>query len=122
MKPYSGITYIIQHDGNQYFDAAFNVKTIATISIDPSIPPCAGHMLKLKKALEKGEINPKCLFAERQIGKNCANTLEIPFAVLDYLGANINPGEYAYEEIMHAYVDSFIKGVSLITPFAQNVR
>jgi zinc transport system substrate-binding protein len=57
-----GLTYIIQQDGNQYFDTAFGVHTIATISIDPSIPPSAGHMLKIKKAITNREIHPKCLF------------------------------------------------------------
>ena len=115
IEPYKGQTYIIQHDGNQYFDAAFGTQTIATISIDPSIPPGAGHIHKLRQAVLKGEIHPKCLFSEQQIdgvlAKNYADTLNISFGTLDYLGVNIQPGEYAYEEIMHAYVDSFIKGI-----------
>ncbi len=115
MLPYKGKTYIISHDGNQYFDSAFGTETIATISVDPSVPPCAGHMLKLRRAVLDGDINPTCLFSEYQmdgvLAANYAKALGIPFAVLDYLGVDVPNGEYAYEEIMKAYVESFIKGM-----------
>jgi zinc transport system substrate-binding protein len=115
MLPYKGKTYIISHDGNQYFDDAFGAKTIATISIDPSVPPCAGHMLKLRRAVLDGEINPVCLFSELQmdgvLAENYAKILNIRCALLDYLGTHIPSGEYAYEEIMNAYVTSFIEGM-----------
>ena len=115
MQTYKGKTYIIQHDGNQYFDNAFGTKTIATISIDPSIPPCAGHMLKLRQAVKNEEIYPECLFSEAQLdedlAKSYAETLGIHCGTLDYLGISIEPGEYAYEDIMRAYVDAFIAGM-----------
>ena len=115
MKPYKGKTYIIQHDGNQYFDNAYNVKTIATISIDPSIPPSAGHMLKIRKAISDGKIHPKCLYAERQmdgaLARSYADTLKLSFALVDYLGADIPAGEDAYEALMNAYVNAFIEGI-----------
>ncbi len=116
MAPYKGKTYIMQHDGNQYFDAAFGTETIATISIDPAIPPGAGHMLKLRQAVLRGKIHPQCLFSEQQmdgaLAKNYADTLQISFGSLDYLGADIQPGEAAYEQIMQAYVNSFIQGIA----------
>lgn len=115
MLPYKDETYIMSHDGTQYFDDAYDTKVIATISIDPSIPPCAGHMLKLRQAVNSGEIKPVCLFSEHQmdgvLAKNYAKTLGIPCAVLDYLGVNIPEGEYAYEEIMRAYVRDFCEGM-----------
>lgn len=115
IAPYKGKQYIIQHDGNQYFDAVYGVKTIATISIDPSVPPSAGHILKIRKAIQKGIIHPKCLYAERQMGvalvKSYAETLQISFAAVDYLGVDIKAGEGAYEALMNAYVDAFIEGV-----------
>ncbi len=115
MKPYKDQAYIIQHDGNQYFDNAYGVQTIATISIDPGVPPSAGHLLKIRQAISRGEIHPKCLYAERQmdgaLARSYANTLKLPFAVLDYLGADIPAGEDAYEALMHEYVDGFIAGI-----------
>ncbi len=115
MNPSKGSTYIIQHDGNQYFDALYGVKTIATLSIDPNIPPSAGHILKIRKALKKKKIHPKCLYAEKQINvalaKTYADSLKISFAVVDYLGTAIEEGESAYEALMHAYVDEFLKGL-----------
>lgn len=115
MKSYKGQTYIIQHDGNQYFDNAFGTKTIATISIDPSIPPSAGHILKLRQAVKNKEIHPKCLFAEAQmdgaLAESYAETLGVHCSTLDYLGSDIEPGENAYENIMYAYVDAFIAGM-----------
>ena len=116
MKPYKGMTYIIQHDGNQYFDTAYGVQTIATISIDPGVPPSAGHMLKIRQAISRGEIHPKCLYAERQmdgaLAKSYANTLKLSFAVLDYLGADIPAGEDAYETLMQGYVNGFVVGMT----------
>ncbi len=115
MKPYKGQTYIIQHDGNQYFDNAYGVKTIATISIEPGVPPSAGHMLKIRKAINSGEIHPKCLYAERQmdgeLARSYAKTLKLSFEVLDYLGVGIPAGEDAYEASMHEYVSGVIAGI-----------
>ena len=115
MAPYKGQTYINQHDGSQYFDAVFGTKTIATISIDPSVPPGAGHMLKLRNAVSSGEINPKCLFTEIQtdskLAASYADVIKIPFSSLDYLGLNIPAGEFAYEEIMTNYTDMLIRGL-----------
>lgn len=115
MLPYKGSAYIIQHDGNQYFDAVYGVQTIATISIDPSVPASAGHILKLRKAIKKGAIRPRCLYAERQmdaaLAKSYATSFKISFAVVDYLGVDIQAGEKAYEELMNAYVDAFILGL-----------
>lgn len=115
MKLYKGCTYIIQHDGTQYFDELYGVKAIATLSIDPSIPPSAGHILKIRKAIQEGIIHPKCLYAERQINadlaKTYADSLKISFLVVDYLGVDIQAGEKAYEELMHAYVDEFTKSL-----------
>ncbi len=116
MKPYMGQTYIIQHDGNQYFDSAYGVQTIATISIDPGVPPSAGHILKIRQAIGRGEIHPKCLYAERQmdgmLARSYANTLRLSCSVLDYLGADILAGEDAYETLMQEYVDGFIVGMA----------
>lgn len=115
MKPYKGSTYIIQHDGNQYFDNAYGVQTIATISIDPNVPPSAGHILKIRQAISRDEIHPKCLYAERQmdgaLARSYANTLKLSFAVLDYLGVDIPAGEDAYEALMQDYVARFIAGI-----------
>jgi zinc transport system substrate-binding protein len=115
MKPYKGQAYIIQHDGNQYFDNAYGVQTIATISIDPGIPPSAGHLLKIRQAISRGEIHPRCLYTERQIdgilARSYADTLRLSYSVLDYLGADIPAGEYAYETLMQEYVNSFITGM-----------
>lgn len=115
MEPYKGQTYIIQHDGNQYFDNAFGVQTIATISIDPNIPVSAGHLIKIRNAISNGKIHPKCLYAERQIdstlAKNYANTLKLSFAILDYLGVDIPAGDGAYEGLMRVYVNEFIEGI-----------
>jgi len=115
MNPYKGNTYIIQHDGNQYFDALYGVQTIATLSIDPNVPPSAGHILKIRKALKKKKIQPKCLYAEKQINaalaKTYADSLKVSFAVVDYLGTTIEAGESAYENLMHAYVNEFVKGL-----------
>lgn len=115
MNPYKGSTYIIQHDGNQYFDALYSVQTIATLSIDPNVPPSAGHILKIRKALKKRKIHPKCLYAEKQINaalaKTYADSLKIPFVVVDYLGTDIQAGEGAYETLMNMYVDTFIEGL-----------
>ena len=91
------------------------MKTIATISIDPSIPPSAGHILKIRKAISDGKIHPRCLYAERQLdgalARSYADTLKLPFAVVDYLGADVPAGEDAYEVLMNAYVNAFIEGI-----------
>jgi len=115
MAPYKGLTYIMQHDGNQYFDRAFATQTIATISMDSKTPPSVGHMIKLRQGISSGAIKPKCLFSERQLNsslaKSYADVLKIKTGFLDYLGADVQPGEYAYEQLMQAYVDLFIRGV-----------
>jgi zinc transport system substrate-binding protein len=114
LKPYTGCEYIMQHDGTQYFDAAFGTRAIATLTVDPAIPVSAAHILKIRQAISERIINPKCFFSETQFDDSLligyANNIGLGIEKLDYLGAQLEANETAYETIMHNFADAMIKG------------
>lgn len=114
LKPYRSCEYIMQHDGTQYFDAAFGTMAVATVTVDPAVPASITHILKIRQAIFDKTITPKCFFSELQFDdaliKGYANNMGLNIAKLDYLGVDISAGENAYELIMQNFVHSLIKG------------
>ena len=113
-KLYIGFEYIMQHDGTQYFDAAFGTMAVATVTVDPAVPASVAHILKIRQAIFDKTINPKCFFSELQFDdtliEGYAHNMGLKVAKLDYLGVGIEAGENAYEEIMQYFAHNLISG------------
>ena len=111
-------TYIVYHDGLQYFDKFFGFEMAASLVIEPDFPPNAQDHFVLKNWLNKTPASrrPVCIFTEPAfqdgLSRNLAEEFQLKHQALDYLGIDIPEGPQAYSLIMRQFVADFIKGIS----------
>jgi len=102
------------HDVLQYFEQFAGLGESLVINRDPEQPAKLGQMGRVTQTLKSGEV--PCLFAEPQFdGRLIAILVErygLRQAVIDPLGANIEPGPQAYGQLMRQLSDQ-IRGCLL---------
>lgn len=103
-------SYILLHDGYQYFENRFGLDAIGVISLGDATPPSARQIVSLKQKLE--DEGPVCAFSEVQLPDRVMRALDhdgLRLLQLDPLGANVAPGKAHYittiKEIGSAFME-----------------
>lgn len=85
------LPFMVFHDGYQYFEKAYNLKDIGSISLDPELQISAKRLNDIYDTIKQK--NVRCLFAEVQFQTNLierlAKKMKIKIGVLDPYGANL---------------------------------
>ncbi len=109
LRPYANEPYVVFHDAYRYFENSFGLEPVGFLSIDPHHVSGAGHLLALRKKMER--VGALCLFSEPQFSdkslKVLAEGLETVPATLDPLGIGLSPGVSFYPDLMNALYQSF---------------
>ncbi len=102
--------FAVAHDAFQYFEHHYGLRFAGSISLGPERRPGAAHLRRL--LAEWREKRVRCLFSEPQFASAMIDMLsaelDIRHAVLDPLGAAVEPGPSAYAQTLRALVDSFV--------------
>jgi zinc transport system substrate-binding protein len=102
VKPVAGKDFIVFHDAYQYFETRFGLSASGAISINPENPPGAKAIKDLRKRVTDGKI--VCVFSEPQFDKKLVDVIiegsTVKSAVLDPLGADVDPGTELYETVL----------------------
>ena len=105
----SNATYIVFHDAYQYFEQRFGIEVIGALTVNPEVLPGAKQLSEIREVIEHENVN--CLFSEPQFNPSIANTIAkdtgIKAAVLDPLGAELEPGKELYFELISDMASSF---------------
>ncbi len=105
----SDATYIVFHDAYQYFEQRFGIEVIGALTVNPEVLPGAKQLSEIREVIEHENVN--CLFSEPQFNPSIANTIAkdtgIKAAVLDPLGAELEPGQDLYFELISDMASSF---------------
>ena len=105
----SDATYIVFHDAYQYFEQRFGIEVIGALTVNPEVLPGAKQLSEIREVIEHENVN--CLFSEPQFNPSIANTIAkdtgIKAAVLDPLGAELEPGKDLYFELISDMASSF---------------
>ena len=105
----SDATYIVFHDAYQYFEQRFGIEVIGALTVNPEVLPGAKQLSEIREVIEHENVN--CLFSEPQFNPSIANTIAkdtgIKSAVLDPLGAELEPGKDLYFELISDMASSF---------------
>ena len=105
----SDATYIVFHDAYQYFERRFGIEVIGALTVNPEVLPGAKQLSEIREVIEHENVN--CLFSEPQFNPSIANTIAkdtgIKAAVLDPLGAELEPGKDLYFELISDMASSF---------------
>ncbi len=94
--------FMVYHDGYQYFEKEFNLDAVGTFMLNPHLPLSAKSLLEVKTLIKDQKV--RCVFRETEFNDSKMEELlkdaGVTFRELDPLGARIQAGIYAYQEIM----------------------
>jgi len=101
--------YVVFHDAYQYFEESFGIEVVGALSVNPEILPGAKQLAEIREVIEHENVN--CIFSEPQfnpsIAKAIAADTNVKTAVLDPLGAELDPGKDLYFDLIADMASSF---------------
>ena len=110
LTPLHGKGFIVFHDAYQYFEKRFGLQAAGAITINPENPPGAAGIIELKKRIADGKAT--CVFAEPQFDNKLVGIITegtaVKSAVLDPLGAALQPGPELYGNLMRDLAKSLV--------------
>ena len=102
-------TYVVFHDAYQYFEQRFGIEVIGALTVNPEVLPGAKQLAEIREVIEHEGVN--CLFSEPQFNPSIAETIAsdtgVKAAVLDPLGAELEPGKDLYFALISDMASSF---------------
>ncbi|WP_158583924.1 zinc ABC transporter substrate-binding protein [Salinibius halmophilus] len=110
LADYQGQPYVVFHDAYQYFEQAYNLASVAAVMSPSRAGSSLARQFELRKML--AEQNVSCVFSEPQFSDQQVQRLvgnSYTVAVLDPLGAEVEPGNNHYTQMMHAIADSLVE-------------
>lgn len=107
------IPYIVFHDAYQYFESAYGLRSIGSISIDPERKPGAKRIRQMREKIV--QLNARCVFSEPQFEPRLLATIiegtGARTATLDPLGATLAPGPESYFQLLNNLADDLLHGL-----------
>ena len=105
----SNASYVVFHDAYQYFEKRFGVEVVGALTVNPEVLPGAKQLAEIREAIEHENVN--CLFSEPQFNPSIAETIAkdtgVKAAVIDPLGAELDPGKDLYFDMIGNIATSF---------------
>ncbi len=108
-----GVSYIVFHDAYHYFEQAYDLQAVGSISISPDRKPGAKRIKAIRDKIK--QLNARCVFSEPQFESNLVATViagtGAHSGILDPLGATIPAGPEAYFQLMIKLGDNLTAGL-----------
>ena len=118
LAPVKDVPYVVFHDGYQYFEAAYGLNAVGSISIDPERKPGARRIREIRQKIK--ELNVRCVFSEPQFEPRLVTTViegtAAATGVLDPVGAELPAGPESYFQLMNALADDLVAGLRQENP------
>ncbi len=113
LEPIKDIPYIVFHAAYQYFEAAYGLNAVGSITIDPERRPGAKRMVEIRQKIK--QLNARCVFSEPQFESRLVATViegtGAKTGILDPLGADLQSGPEAYFQLMTHLADNLFEGL-----------
>ena len=114
LTPVKGIPYIVFHAAYQYFESAYGLNAVGSITIDPERRPGARRIKEIRQKIK--QLGARCVFSEPQFkSRLIATVIEGTGAktgTLDPLGADLPAGPEAYFQLMTRLGDNLLAGLN----------
>ena len=105
--------YIVFHDAYQYFEEAYHLNAVGSLTVSPERKPGAKRILEIRDKIKSS--GALCVFSEPQFEPRLVRTLtegmNVRTGVLDPLGADLPAGEESYFMLMNNLADNLVKGL-----------
>ena len=113
LAPVKNIPYIVFHDAYPYFEAAYGLKPVGSITVDPERQPGAKRISEIRDKIKT--LNARCVFSEPQFEPRLVDIIiegtGARKGVLDPLGASLHSDPESYFQLMHALADNLLAGL-----------
>ena len=105
----SDAKYVVFHDAYQYFEKRFGIEVVGALTVNPEVLPGAKQLSEIREVIEHENVN--CLFSEPQFNPDIAEMIAkdtgVRAAILDPLGAELEPGKDLYFDLIGDMASSF---------------
>ncbi|MDX2478705.1 MAG: zinc ABC transporter substrate-binding protein [Desulfuromusa sp.] len=113
LDPVKDIPYIVFHSAYQYFESAYGLNAVGSITIDPDRKPGAKKIKEIRQKIN--QLNARCVFSEPQFESRLIATViegtKAKTGILDPLGADLPEGPEAYFQLMNRLADNLYAGL-----------
>ena len=113
LTPVKDVPYIVFHAAYQYFEAAYGLAAVGSITIDPERQPGAKRIKEIRQKIK--QLDARCVFSEPQFKSRLIATViegtEAKTGTLDPLGADLPAGPEAYFQLMTRMGDNLYEGL-----------
>lgn len=104
------VPYLVFHDAYQYLEKRYRLNSIGTVTLNPEYRPGAKHLDAVRRRVRQTDV--RCIFREPQFQPSMLNVVvadtAMRVAVLDPLGASLEPGPDAYFKIVDKLSESLL--------------
>ncbi|MCK4503377.1 MAG: zinc ABC transporter substrate-binding protein [Desulfuromonadales bacterium] len=113
LLPVKDVPFIVFHAAYRYFEVAYGLNSVGSISIDPDRQPGVKRIKAIRDKIK--QLHARCVFSEPQFESHLVATVisgtTAGSGVLDPLGATIPAGTEAYFQLMTRLGDSLYDGL-----------
>ena len=107
------LPYIVFHDAYHYFEEAYNLNAVGSVTVSPERLPGARRLAEIRNKIE--ESNARCVFMEPQFEPRLVETIvtgtKAKTAILDPVGIDLPEGEESYFILLEHLADNLIAGL-----------
>jgi zinc transport system substrate-binding protein len=108
LSPVKGQPFIVFHDAYHYFEHAFDLSGVGSISDVSAAPPSAKRLKEIQDKIRT--THAVCIFREPQFPESAVAAISadtgIKTGVLDPIGATLSPGPQAYTALLNGLADN----------------
>ncbi|WP_422372164.1 zinc ABC transporter substrate-binding protein [Hoeflea sp.] len=102
LEPVKDRSFIVFHDGYQYFENRFGITASGSITVSPEVMPGAERITEIRERVE--ELGAACVFAEPQFEPKLVSTViegtGARAGTIDPLGAGLDDGPELYFQLI----------------------
>lgn len=113
LAPVRKIPYVVFHDAYQYFESAYELSAVGSLTIDPERKPGAKRIREIRQRIQT--LQARCVFSEPQFEPRLVTTVtegsDARSGVLDPIGAALPAGPEAYFLLLNALADNLVAGL-----------
>ncbi len=110
LAPVAKHPYVVFHDAYQYFERRYSLGAVGSITLEPDLTPGARRVQEIRRQIQNRAA--QCVFSEPQFRPALVAVLvadsPAETAVLDPLGATLEPGPDLYFELLDRLAQGLI--------------
>ncbi|MDT8419461.1 MAG: zinc ABC transporter substrate-binding protein [Desulfuromonadales bacterium] len=113
LAPVRAVPYIVFHDAYQYFETAYNLNAVGSISVDPERRPGVKRLLEIREKIKT--LQARCVFSEPQFEPQLVQAIiegtGAGIGTLDPLGIDLPAGPEGYFTLLSRLADNLLTGL-----------